>query len=116
MPHFPKPFFKKSRGVWYVEINRHQIKLGPDRDDAFQRYHQFMATPREQPVASDSLAAIIDAFLEWTQRNGSETEADQPNREASGSALFALRTSPLVGDKRPSERRRCAHSGHSDGT
>jgi hypothetical protein len=22
MPHFPKPFFKKSRNQWYVEIDR----------------------------------------------------------------------------------------------
>ncbi len=71
MAHFPKPFFKKSRGVWYVEINRKQINLGSDRDDAFQRYHRLMGSPREQPVASDSLAAIIDAFLEWVQRNRS---------------------------------------------
>jgi hypothetical protein len=37
MPHFPKPFFKKSRGVWYVEIDRHQYNLGPDRDEAFRQ-------------------------------------------------------------------------------
>jgi integrase/recombinase XerD len=69
MPHFPKPFFKKSRGVWYVEVSRKQVNLGPDRDEAFRRYHALMAHPLEQKVASDSLAAIIDAFLEWVQRN-----------------------------------------------
>ena len=30
MAHYPKPFFKKARGVWYVEINRRQVNLGPD--------------------------------------------------------------------------------------
>lgn len=69
MPHFPKPFFKKARGVWYVEIDRKQINLGPDRDEAFRRYHQLMAQPRQREVATGSLAAIVDVFLEWVQQN-----------------------------------------------
>lgn len=27
MPHFPKPFFKRGRGQWYVEIDRKQPLL-----------------------------------------------------------------------------------------
>ena len=34
MAHFPKPFFKKARGLWYVEINRQQFNLGADREAA----------------------------------------------------------------------------------
>lgn len=71
MPHFPKPFFKPSRGVWYVEIDRHQHNLGPDRDDAFRQYYQLMGQPRERKVSAESLAAITDAFLEWVERNRS---------------------------------------------
>ena len=71
MPHFPKPFFKKSRSVWYVEIDRHQHNLGPDRDEAFRRYHQIMGQPRERKVSAESLAAIADTFLEWVERNRS---------------------------------------------
>lgn len=71
MPHFPKPFFKAGRGVWYVEINRKQINLGPNQDEAFRQYHQLMAQPQEQPVSSESLAAIIDTFLEWVERHRS---------------------------------------------
>jgi integrase len=69
MAHFPKPFFKKARGVWYVEIKRKQINLGPDRDEAFRTYHAMMAQPQRQSAASGSLAAIFDAFLEWVQIN-----------------------------------------------
>jgi len=69
MPHFPKPFFKKARGVWYVEIDRKQINLGPDKDEAFRQYHQLMGKPREQHASPESLVVIIDAFLEWTQKN-----------------------------------------------
>ena len=32
MAHFPKPFFKKSRRKWYVEVDRNQVNLGADRD------------------------------------------------------------------------------------
>ena len=72
MAHFPKPFFKESRGVWYVEINRHQINLGIDKDAAFRRYHEIMARPPEVPkVSSDSVAAIFDSYLEWCQNNRS---------------------------------------------
>jgi len=71
MPHFPKPFFKKSRGVWYVEIDRHQHNLGPDRDEAFRQYYQLMGQPHEQKVSAESLAAIIDAFLGWVERHRS---------------------------------------------
>ena len=59
MPHFPKPFFKKSRGVWYVEIGRKQINLGADRDEAFRLYHQLMGQSREKSVSPESLVAII---------------------------------------------------------
>lgn len=65
MPHFPKPFFKKGRGVWYVEIDRKQVNLGPNRDEAFRRYHQLMAEPRQKQVAADSVLGVVDAFLDW---------------------------------------------------
>ena len=69
MPHFPKPFFKKGRGVWYVEIDRQQINLGPDRDEAFRRYHELLAQPKLKEVPSDSVLGVIDAYLEWCQKH-----------------------------------------------
>lgn len=71
MPHFPKPFFKKARRCWYVEINRKQIKLASDRDEAFRRYHELMTRPKVRHVPSESLAALIDTFLEWCQKHRS---------------------------------------------
>jgi integrase len=69
MPHFPKPFFKKSRRLWYVEINRKQVKLGPDRDEAFRRYHELMTKPQQRQVAPESLAKVVDVFLEWCDKH-----------------------------------------------
>lgn len=71
MSHFPKPFFKKARGLWYVEIDRKQINLGGDRDEAYRQYHQLMVQPRAKSVAPRSLAAVVDAFLEWVEKHRS---------------------------------------------
>ncbi len=69
MPHFPKPFFKKNRGAWYVEIDRKQINLGSDREAAFRKYHLLMSEPRRRRVASESLIVLIEAFLAWCEQH-----------------------------------------------
>ena len=69
MAHFPKPFFKKGRGLWYVEIDRKQINLGPDREDAFRQYHQLMTQPRAESLSPESLVGIIDSYLDWVHKN-----------------------------------------------
>ena len=50
MAHYPKPFFRGDRGLWYVQLNGKQHNLGREKDDAFRRYHQLMQAPT--PVAS----------------------------------------------------------------
>jgi len=69
VPKFPKPFFRAPRGLWYVQLDGKQINLGPDRDAAFASYHELMARPRpsRRPVATESVAAVLDAFLDWCQ-------------------------------------------------
>lgn len=70
MAHFPKPFFRKPRGIWYVEIDGKQLNLGRDRDEAFKQYHELMIAPRrQQPLTSASVITIIDLFLEWVHKN-----------------------------------------------
>lgn len=64
MRKFPKPWFRPKRGVWYVTLDGKQINLGPDKATAFEQYKQLLVQPRQRAVASESLAAIIDAFLE----------------------------------------------------
>ncbi len=65
----PKPWYRKSRNVWCVQINGKQHNLGPDRAPAFQRFHELMAKPKRRHVAPESVAAVIDAFLEWTKNH-----------------------------------------------
>lgn len=70
MPHYPKPFYRKSRGLWYVQIDGKQHNLGPDREDAFRQYRNLMAQPKEQrQVDPHSVASVVDLFLDWTQKH-----------------------------------------------
>jgi hypothetical protein len=35
MTHFPKPFCRPARSLWYVQIDGKQINLGADKTEAF---------------------------------------------------------------------------------
>lgn len=68
MPKFAKPWYRPERGVWYVTLDGKQHNLGPDRTAAFAQYAQLISRPRpktRQQVPSQSLPAVIDAFLDW---------------------------------------------------
>lgn len=70
MPHFPKSFFRKSRGLWYVQIDGKQHNLGADQDAAFDQYHRLMQQPKEhRQVAPEAVASLIDQFLDWTEKH-----------------------------------------------
>ncbi len=72
MPHFPKPFFRRARGLWYVQLHGKQINLGPDKNEAFRQYHLLLSQPEVptiSPSGGRSVAALCDHFLEWSQRN-----------------------------------------------
>jgi hypothetical protein len=69
MPHYPKPFFRAPRGLWYVQLDGRQVNLGPDRDEAFRSYHDLMARGRgePEPATGDAVVSILDAFLDCLQ-------------------------------------------------
>jgi integrase len=79
MSLFRKPFFRASRGVWFVEIVRgKQINLGKDRDTAFARYHELMADSAQNPAGQPGVPArpapqlvivLVDHFLDWCQKH-----------------------------------------------
>lgn len=71
MARRPKPWFRKSRQAWYVTLDGVQHNLGPDKKEAYDRFYELMRHPRQRRVSSQSLAAIIDEFLDWVQRHRS---------------------------------------------
>lgn len=62
---YPKPWYRPARGVWYVTLDGKQYNLGADKDQAFEQYHRLMSTPPEQRLSGDTVAELLDAFLEW---------------------------------------------------
>jgi len=69
MKKFPKPWFRPSRNTWYVTLDGTQVNLGQDKQSAFEQYKALLAKPRQVRTTADSLAVVIDAFLEWTERH-----------------------------------------------
>lgn len=69
MPRFPKPWFRKDRNSWFVQLDGKQHNLGPDRELAFKRYHDLMAQPKKRKVPSETVPAVIDLFLDWCEKN-----------------------------------------------
>lgn len=71
MARRPKPWFWKARGAWYVTIGGERHPLGEDKSEAYDRFYALMRQPQQCKVRTDSLAAIVDAFLEWVSQNRS---------------------------------------------
>lgn len=69
MARHARPWFRKARGAWFVTIDGVQHNLGAQKKEAFERFHQLMGQPRQRVVSSQALVAVVDAFLDWVQRN-----------------------------------------------
>jgi hypothetical protein len=70
MKKFAKPWYRPSRGVWYVTLRGKQHNLGPARETAFRRYGQLIADPPKaeppEPVTAPPvyLVGLIQRFME----------------------------------------------------
>lgn len=71
MSRTPKPWWRRERRSWFVMLDGQQVNLGSDRDQAYQKFHELMAQPRRRPLASDSVAAVCDAYLDWVAEHRS---------------------------------------------
>ena len=71
MARRPKPWFWKARDGWYVTIGGERHPLGQDKGEAYERFYALMRQPQQRKVSSETLAAIVDAFLEWVLNNRS---------------------------------------------
>src|SRR5260221_2396344 len=74
MARHARPWFRPSRGVWYVTFAGKQYNLGTGtEEDAEERFVDLKREFRRQPPAAkpafNSVVAIIDDFLEWVKKN-----------------------------------------------
>src|SRR5262249_29334536 len=77
MPHFPKPFYRKSRNRWAVQIDGKMHNLGAGKEEAFRLYHELMAQrgstephPASAPAQATGtgpplVAELLDSYLDW---------------------------------------------------
>ena len=70
MARRPRPWYRNARQSWFVTIDGVQHNLGPDKNDAFERFYALMQQPRSNhKVDSESLLEICDRFLDWTKQH-----------------------------------------------
>lgn len=65
MARYRKPFFRESRGLWYVWHGGKQVNLGPDEEQAHTTWHDLKAKSPELELTSDHVVLVIDAFLDF---------------------------------------------------
>lgn len=68
MARRPKPWYRKQCKEYYVTIRGTQHRLGPDKKEAYKRFHELMAKP-ERAIATGTVAELIEQFMDWTEVN-----------------------------------------------
>ena len=81
MPHYPKPYHRPKRDMWYVQIHGTEHKLGSDKAEAHRLYHELMGRKPEDRTPlprADALQAVevLDLFLDWCQKNRAKNTYD----------------------------------------
>jgi|SRR5579871_367957 len=69
---FPKPFFRKSKQAWYVQLGKKQHSLGKDREEAYRRYRELLLHEEDKapdPTKPLTVAEVSDLYLEWCSRH-----------------------------------------------
>ncbi|MEM8671732.1 MAG: tyrosine-type recombinase/integrase [Planctomycetota bacterium] len=64
----PKPFFRKQKQSWYLNLNGRRISLGKDKSEAWKKYYRIMA--ENEPIReSASIEMLFERYLDWVQAN-----------------------------------------------
>lgn len=73
MVRFRKPFYRPSRGLWYVWHEGRQINLGPEKSAAFAAWHELTSKPSAPSVtaaeATRLVVVVIDSFLDFVHQH-----------------------------------------------
>jgi integrase len=63
----PKPWFRKDRQEWYVTLSGKRVRLGPDKEEAFRKFHALKA--RQIKLREECFVVLMNDLLEWTKKN-----------------------------------------------
>lgn len=97
---YPKPFFRKQTGTWYVQIGKKQHNLGPDHDEAQRKYGALLAG-RQEPGQDATVAAVVHLFLTWSKEHSEASTHEFYSRpltsfvEAVGTKLTSASLKPF---------------------
>ncbi|MEM9409748.1 MAG: tyrosine-type recombinase/integrase, partial [Planctomycetota bacterium] len=67
MARQPTPWYRTARKRWYVTIDGTTHNLGPDKEEAFERFHSIMASPIKP--GKISVFVLMNEFLEWVENH-----------------------------------------------
>ena len=69
MPTKPKPWWRESRQAWFVQIDRVQHNLGPDKEAAYQKFYELMSQPKKRAPSADAVVEVVDLYLDWCEKH-----------------------------------------------
>lgn len=93
----PKPFFRNFTQSWYVEIRGKQINLGRDKELAWAKYRQLVASPDELDSHTTTVVALFERYLEWVATNRSPATYKAASRYLSSFAKTTPRSLVIAG-------------------
>jgi integrase len=65
----PQPYWRKQARTWYVQLGKKQIRLGRNKKEAFEKYHEIMADRGTAAVHYEKIVPLLDDYLEWVKQN-----------------------------------------------
>lgn len=67
----PKPYFRKQKKCWYVQIGSppRQLSLGKDKKEAWRKYHELMAANEPLHESTATVEDLFERYLEWLEKN-----------------------------------------------
>lgn len=70
MLRFPRPFFRKRTGQWYVQFGKKEFPLGPNKTKATAKYKQLlMEHGLREPGKAVTFHELCDAYWHWLNVN-----------------------------------------------
>lgn len=83
----PKPYFRKQKKTWYVQLRGRQLSLGKNETEAYRRYHELMAS--NAPVGeSATVEQLFERYLDWVEEHRKPATYDKIRRNLSAFARF----------------------------
>jgi integrase len=88
----PKPFYRKSKNSWYLQIGKRQISLGQDEKLAWRRYHQIMSDREALTSESATVETLFEHYLGWVEVNRKTVTYEKIRRNLSSFAAYIGKT------------------------